>query len=55
MKAMSIDTVYLSRDTIQPGTPVDIIKLPFSSLVFVANSYCGLIRNDAIKDHFIKI
>lgn len=55
MKAMSIETVYLNRGTLQPGTSVEIRKFPFYSFVFVGDRYCGKILNSAIKNRFIHL
>ena len=55
MKAMSIDTVYLNRDTLQPGTVAEIKRFPFYSFVFVGDRYCGKILTSAIKEKFIKL
>ena len=55
MKAMSTDKVFLRYDTLEPGTVVNIIKLPFMSRVFVGYKYCGPIYNWAIKERFKKL
>lgn len=54
MKVITTDTVWLKYATINPQVNAKIFKLPFYSLVFVENHYCGKILNSAIKDKFIK-
>lgn len=54
-KVISIDTVYLRYDTLQPGTVAEIRKFLFYTYIFVAGEYCGRIVNSAVKGHFKEI